>query len=77
MHDFGEGRMPGEFVFVAAHADAGEDEGWLIGYVANTAGGTSDLVILDARNFTGPPVATIAIPNRIPPGFHGNWIALP
>lgn len=77
VHDFGEGCMPGEFVFVAAHADAGEDEGWLIGYVVNTAGGTSDLVILDARNFTGPPVATIAIPNRIPPGFHGNWIALP
>lgn len=77
VHDFGPGRMPGEFVFVPAHAGAAEDEGWLIGYVADLAGATTDLVILDAQNFAGPPLAEITIPVRIPPGFHGNWVALP
>jgi carotenoid cleavage dioxygenase-like enzyme len=76
VHDFGRGRMPGEFVFVPAHASSGEDEGWLVGYVIDTNTDTTDLVILDAARFTAPPVASITIPHRIPPGFHGNWIPL-
>ena len=74
MHDFGPGRVPAEFIFVPAHDGAAEDEGWLIGYVSNTASGTSDFVVLDAANFTGPPVAEVHIPYRIPPGFHGNFV---
>jgi 8'-apo-carotenoid 13,14-cleaving dioxygenase len=35
---------------------------------------TTDFVILDARNFTGAPTATIHLPHRVPPGFHGNWV---
>ena len=77
VHDFGEGRMPGEFVFVPAHANSAEDEGWLIGYVIDTNTDTTDLVILDAQQFSGPPVAAISIPVRIPPGFHSNWVAIP
>jgi len=76
VHNFGPGRVPGEFVFVPAHAKAAEDEGWLIGYVIDTGANTTDLVILDAQRFEAAPVATITIPHRIPPGFHGNWVAL-
>lgn len=75
-HDFGPGRVPGEFVFVPASETAGEDEGWMIGMVVDTNTETSELVILDAANFTAPPVATVHIPQRIPPGFHGNFIPL-
>jgi carotenoid cleavage dioxygenase len=74
VHDFGPGRVPGEFVFVPAHATAAEDEGWLIGYVSDTNTDSSEFVILDAANFSGPPVATVHIPYRIPPGFHGNFV---
>lgn len=74
VHDFGEGRHPGEFVFVPAHAEAAEDEGYLIGLVVDVAAQATELVILDARRFGDLPVATIAIPHRIPPGFHGNWL---
>ncbi len=35
---------------------------------------STDLVILDASSFSGPPVATIHLPQRVPFGFHGNWI---
>ena len=77
VHEFGDGHLPGEFVFVPATVDAGEDEGWLLGLVIDVAHDTTDLVILDARGFEAPPVATIRIPHRIPPGFHGNWFADP
>ena len=73
-HEFGTGRYPGEFVFVPARADATEDEGWLIGLVVDLPGETTDLVILDACAFTDAPVASVRIPHRVPPGFHGNWL---
>jgi carotenoid cleavage dioxygenase len=75
VHDFGPGRYPGEFVFVPAHEGAEEDEGWLIGLVVNYPEDTTDLVILDARAFEAGPRASIRIPHRVPPGFHGNWVA--
>ncbi|GAB6844445.1 carotenoid cleavage dioxygenase [Methylorubrum rhodinum] len=73
VHDFGGDRVPGEFVFVPAAPDAGEDEGWLLGLVVDRGTETTDFAILDARAFEAPPVATIRLPHRIPPGFHGNW----
>ena len=73
VHDFGKGRLPGEFIFVPARLEADEDEGWLLGLVIDTVDGTTDLTILDAQAFEAPPVATIKLPHQIPPGFHGNW----
>jgi carotenoid cleavage dioxygenase len=74
VHDFSEGRVPGEFVFVAKANATREDDGWLMGYVIDTANETTDLVILDAANFEAAPQASVTIPHRIPPGFHGNWM---
>jgi 8'-apo-carotenoid 13,14-cleaving dioxygenase len=75
VHDFGSGHIPGEFIFVPKADGSAEDDGWLMGYVVNMADETTDLVILDATNFAGAPQASIHIPHRIPPGFHGNWVA--
>ena len=75
VHDFGAGRYPGEFVFVPETADAPEGHGWLIGLVVDMNNDTTDAVIIDARQFEQPPVAMIHLPHRVPPGFHGNWIA--
>ncbi len=74
-HDFGAGRHPGEFVFVPRSADGAEGEGWLIGLVIDRRTDTTDLVILDAGHFEEAPVASVHIPHRISPGFHGNWFA--
>lgn len=73
--DFGPNRVPGEFVFVPRSKDAAEGDGWLMGYVIDAANETTDLVILDASNIAAPPVASVHIPHRVPPGFHGNWLA--
>jgi len=75
VHEFGEGRYPGEFVFVPRSDDAPEGDGWMVGLVIDLPHETTDLVILDATRFAEPPVASIRIPHRVPPGFHGNWVA--
>jgi carotenoid cleavage dioxygenase len=43
-------------------------------FVYDAARDASDFVLLDAADPAGPPVATIALPQRVPFGFHGNWI---
>ena len=72
--DPGEGRSPGEPVFVRAADGNAEDEGWVLSVVHDAARGASDLVILDATSFGGPPVATVHLPVRVPFGFHGSWV---
>jgi carotenoid cleavage dioxygenase len=74
VHDFGGGRVTGEGVFVPRTADAGEDDGWVMSIVYDPESDSSDLVILDAQDFTGPPVASVRLPQRVPFGFHGNWV---
>ena len=74
VHDFGPQRHPGELVFVPRSENAPEGDGWLMGYVINLADETTDFVILDAQNFERTPAASVHIPHRIPPGFHGNWV---
>ncbi len=73
VHEFGDDHIPGEFVFVPTGDE--EDHGWLLGLVINADEETTDFVILDAQSFEAPPVATVRLPHRIPPGFHGNWFA--
>jgi carotenoid cleavage dioxygenase-like enzyme len=74
-HDFGPGRAPAEGVFVPESDRAGEEEGFVLSYVYDESRNASDLVILDAASFAGAPVATIRLPQRVPFGFHGSWIA--
>ena len=66
--------VPGEAVFVPSSGDPDELAGYYLGYVYDGARNGSDLVILDASDFAGDPVATIKLPHRVPFGFHGNWI---
>lgn len=76
-HPFGTAAspgVPGEAVFVPGNGPADESNGYYLGYVYDAARDGSDLVILDASDFAGAPVATIKLPQRVPFGFHGNWI---
>jgi carotenoid cleavage dioxygenase len=70
----GDHRSPGEPVFVRAADGRGEDEGWILTVVYDAARDASDLVILDATSFAGPPVAIVHLPARVPFGFHGSWV---
>lgn len=73
-HDFGADQITGEAVFVPADAATAEDEGWLMSYVYDKPSDSSSLVVLDATDLAGTPVATVALPRRVPFGFHGSWL---
>lgn len=72
VRNFGPDREPSEFVFIPASAESDEDDGVTMGFVYNKVSDSSDLVLLDAQ--TLETVAEVALPARIPNGFHGNWI---
>lgn len=66
--------VAGECVHVPYGPNSAEEEAYLLAFVYDPARDASDLVILDARDFAGPPVARIRLPRRVPYGFHGSWI---
>jgi carotenoid cleavage oxygenase len=76
-HDFGAGTHAAEPVFVPASDDAAEDDGYVMTFVYDEKTDRSDLVILHAQDFAGDPVASVHLPQRVPYGFHGNWVPDP
>ena len=74
VRDHGPGRGGLEPVFVPRPDAAAEDDGWIIQVVYDAARDGSDLVIYDATEFTAEPVAVVELPQRVPFGFHGNWV---
>ncbi|WP_190066741.1 carotenoid oxygenase family protein [Streptomyces griseocarneus] len=73
-HDFGPGRIPGEAAFAPADDRPG-GPGWLLTYVHDAATERRDLVILDTDDLAAEPVAVVHLLQRVPYGFHGNWLA--
>ena len=74
-YDYGPGVSSGEPVFVvrdASDAAAAEDDGYLV--TLTHAGDKASLVVLDAQDITRGPIAEVALPQRVPYGFHGNWV---
>jgi carotenoid cleavage dioxygenase len=75
LRSHGAGNGCGEPVFVPRHDGAAEDDGYVLYLVYDDARRASELVLADARDFTGEPVARVLLPHRVPYGFHGNWVA--
>jgi carotenoid cleavage dioxygenase len=83
-HDFDTGRREvwdpgptvhgGEWLFVPGEGGDADDDGWVLGIVHDEAVGESSLVVLDATAVGDGPVATVALPQRVPYGFHGTWV---
>lgn len=71
--DHGPGRAAGEPVFIARGEE--EDDGWLVTFVHDMGKGTAEFVVMDAADFSRPYVARVKLPQRIPFGFHGNWVS--
>ena len=72
----GPGRSSAETVFVPDRERSGsEDGGWLLAFVHDSGTDRSEFVVLDAADVAGGPVATVALPQWVPAGFHGNWFA--
>jgi carotenoid cleavage dioxygenase len=74
--DHGPGRCAGEAVFVARENSTSEDDGWLLCFVHDLNQGTAEFVVMDALDLNGSQyVARVQLPQRVPFGFHGNWVS--
>ncbi len=71
----GEHGHVGENVFAPDPNGQAEDDGWLINSTHDDESGTSEVVVLDARDVEAGPIARVQIPQRMPFGFHANWFA--
>ncbi len=75
VHDHGPGRGGAEPLFIPRDGGTAEDDGWLMVLVYDQGANSSDLVLLDAQDISGPEVARISLPRRVPNGFHGAWVS--
>ena len=72
--ELGPDRYMGEAIFAPRPGAEQEDDGWVIGYVRDEAGETSECWIMDAADITKGPIAKITMPVRVPYGFHTGWV---
>lgn len=63
-----------EPVFVPRHSDSPEGDGYVMAVVNRTKENRADLIIVDAMNFDGPPVAIVKLPFNQPGAFHGMFV---
>jgi carotenoid cleavage dioxygenase len=70
----GAGTHTFEPVFAPAGPGAAEDEGWIVCLAHDDVTDTTTLNVIDAQDFTAPPVARVTMPRRVPFGAHGNWL---
>lgn len=73
---YGRRRYGGEPVFVAAPEEGdGEDDGYLVTYLHDEDTKESSFMVMDARSPELEVVAEIALPARVPYGFHGIFLS--
>ncbi|KAI4377649.1 hypothetical protein MLD38_015244 [Melastoma candidum] len=76
-HDLGEHCFCSGSIFVHREGGTEEDDGWVVSWVHNEESDESHVYIIDAKKFEEKPVAKIAMPQRVPYGFHGTFIRIP
>ena len=74
IHDFGANTFADEMVFVPRRGGSDEDDGYLVGFVHDISRDRSELQVLSAKDVTATPIAQLALPRRIPIGFHTTWV---
>lgn len=69
----GKTHMVQEPVFIPRKGSSAEGDGYLLALVNNYDTMSSELHLLDTRNFTEAQ-AVILLPVRLRHGLHGNWV---
>ncbi|MGL5850648.1 MAG: carotenoid oxygenase family protein [Phycicoccus sp.] len=73
-HDLGPGRATMEPAVVPRQGATAEDDGWVLSVVHDATRDRAKLVMLDAADVAAAPLARVHLPQRVPFGFHGNWV---
>ena len=74
-HDVGPASATQEPIFVPRPGGVDEGDGYVLALVNRYAEMRSDLLVLDAQNLDGEPLATVALPIRLRNGLHGTWLS--
>ena len=74
IHDFGPAQEVDEPVFIPRPGATAEGDGWIGAYVYDHARARRASCCWTRSISRAPPVAEIALPRRVPHGFHGNWM---
>lgn len=53
-----------------------EDDGYVMSFVTDISTRESRVLIIDAKNIEGRPLAEVCLPQCVPLGFHGTWANL-
>ena len=69
VHDLGAGRRAGQPVLVPGRAGGG----WVMAFVEDVAHRSTTVVVLDAFDVAGPPVAEIPLPVAVPTSSRATW----
>jgi len=72
VHWLPDGDVTSEPVFAARGEREGD--GWVLAVVWRARSGTSELLIFEATDIEKGPVAAVELPQRVPFGFHGNFV---
>jgi carotenoid cleavage dioxygenase len=62
------------WLFVRVGAAPAEDAGYLLSYLYDDRTDSSSRAIVDATAGAAGPVARVALPQRVPYGFHAAWV---
>jgi carotenoid cleavage dioxygenase len=75
-YSYPAGWFGGEAAFGArTGASKRDDDGYLCTFVAEEATGNSELYVFDAARVGDGPVARCPIPQRVPTGYHTEWVS--
>lgn len=73
IYHFGNGAAAGELVFAPRKGSSDEADGYALTLVHEADSPVSQLVIFNARDISGGPIARVLAPFRVSSGFHCNY----
>lgn len=68
-----EGRYASEALFAPRVGGTAEDDGYLVSFITDENSGTSECMLIDARDIEAGAVCRIALPHKISSGTHSCW----
>jgi carotenoid cleavage dioxygenase len=73
-YDYGPGVFGSEAPFCPRPGGTAEDDGWVVSFVTDTRDWSSQCLVFDAQGIEQGPIARVALPARVPAGFHATWV---
>jgi carotenoid cleavage dioxygenase len=74
VYEYPDGWYPSEAPFARGARGGDEDSGYVTTLATNVYDYRSEAWVFDAQRITAGPIARVAIPARVAPGFHACWV---